>query len=88
MRRQSWFSTVMPLDRFRVSLELVEFVRAEAKRSPSDTDLHSALFGNGGRFGQFFPTGEESEAFAKMAEYEEIVRIRASLARRKRRSLA
>jgi hypothetical protein len=66
----------------------LEFVREEAKRSPSDTDLHNAFFGNGGKFGQFFPTREEREAFAKTPEYEEIVRIRASLARRKRRSLA
>jgi hypothetical protein len=66
----------------------LEFVREEAKRSPSDTDLHNAFLGNGGKLGQFFPTREEREAFAKTPEYEEIVRIRASLARRKRRSLA
>ena len=66
----------------------LEFVREEAKRSPSDTDLHNAFFGNGGKFGQFFPPREDREAFAKTPEYEEIVRIRASLARRKRRSLA
>jgi hypothetical protein len=65
----------------------LEFVREEAKRSSSDTDLHNAFFGNGGKFGQLFPTREEREAFAKTPEYEEIVRIRASLTRRTKRSL-
>lgn len=66
----------------------LEFVREEAKRSSSDTDLHNAFFGNGGKFGQLFPNREEREAFAKTPEYEQIVRIRESLARRKKRSLA
>ena len=66
----------------------LEFVREEAKRSSSDTDLHNAFFGNGGKFGQLFPTCEARQAFAKTPEYAEIVRIRASLVRRKKRSLA
>ena len=66
----------------------LEFVREEAKRSPSDTDLHNAFFGNGGKFSQLFSTREERAAFAKTPEYKEIVRIRASLARRRRRSVA
>jgi len=45
----------------------------------SDTDLHNAFFGNGGKFGPFFPTREEREAFAKTPEYEEIVRMLAVL---------
>jgi hypothetical protein len=66
----------------------LEFVREEAKRCSSDTDLHNAFFGNGGKFGQLFPNREEREAFTKTPEYEQIVRIRESLARRKKRSLA
>jgi hypothetical protein len=68
--------------------QALEFVREEAKCSSSDTDLHNAFFGNGGKFGQLFPTRAQREAFAKTPEYEEIVRIRASLARRKKRSPA
>jgi hypothetical protein len=68
--------------------QALEFVREEAERSPSDTDLHNAFFGNGGKLGQLFPTRAQREAFAKTPEYEEIVRIRASLARRKKRSPA
>jgi hypothetical protein len=68
--------------------QALDFVREEAKRSETDTDLHNAFFGNGGKFGQLFPTREQREAFAKTPEYEEIVRIRASLANRKKRSPA
>lgn len=66
----------------------LEFVREEAKHCPSDTDLHNAFFGNGGKFGQLFPTREQREAFAQTPEYAEIARIRESLARGKKRSLA
>ena len=68
--------------------QALDFVREEAKRSPTDTDLHNAFFGNGGKFGQLFPTRQQREAFAKTPEYAEIVRIRAALAKRKRRSPA
>jgi hypothetical protein len=66
----------------------LEFVLEEAKRSASETDLHNAFFGNGGKYGQLFPTRAEREAFAKTPEYEEIVRIRASLGRKRKRSPA
>lgn len=68
--------------------QALDFVREEAKRSPSETDLHNAFFGNGGKFGKLFPTRAEREAFAATPEYQEIVRIRASLARRSSRTVA
>ena len=82
----TWMRSIF-MARSKAQLAL-EFVREEANRSSSDTDLHNACFGNGGKFGQRFPTCEECQAFAKTPEYAEIVRIRASLVRRKRRSLA
>ena len=53
-----------------------------AKHAESATDLHNAFFGIGGKFGELFPTREEREAFLKTPEYQEIVRLRASLASR------
>ena len=80
------FTNLIPMAKSKAQ-QALEFVREEAKQSPSDTDLHNAFFGNGGKFGQLFPTRQEREAFAQTPEYREIVRIRASLAGRKKRSL-
>lgn len=51
-----------------------------AKNAKSSVDLHNAFFGIGGKFGDLFPTREEREKFLKTPEYQEIVRLRASLA--------
>jgi len=56
----------------------VEFVRREAVRAASGTDLHNAFFGNGGEYGKLFPTRAEREAFSRTPEYQEIVRIQDS----------
>jgi hypothetical protein len=52
-----------------------------AKHAKCATDLHNAFFGIGGTFGELFPTRAEREAFAAMPEYQEILRLRASLRR-------
>jgi hypothetical protein len=59
--------------------QALDFVRREATRAQSGTDLHNVFFGNGGEFGRLFPTRDEREAFAKTPEYKEIVRIREKL---------
>ena len=61
--------------------QALEFVRREAKRAESATDLHNAFFGNGGQFQKLFPTRDQREAFSRTPEYQEIVRIRESLER-------
>ena len=68
--------------------EALQFVRAQAKLCETATDLHNKFFGNGGKFGQLFPTRAEREAFLLTPEYQEIVEIRHVLEspRRKRAS--
>lgn len=61
--------------------QALEFVRRQAKRADSATDLHNAFFGNGGQFQKLFPTRDQREAFLRTAEYREIVQIRESLDR-------
>jgi hypothetical protein len=61
--------------------QALEFVRREAKRAGSATDLHNAFFGNGGQFEKLFPTRKEREAFLRTREYQEIAQIRDSLER-------
>jgi phage anti-repressor protein len=61
--------------------QALDFVRREAKRADSATDLHNAFFGNGGQFQRLFPTRAQREAFARTPEYQEIVQIRESLER-------
>jgi hypothetical protein len=55
--------------------QALEFVRQQAKLAESETDLHNVFFGNGGRFGQLFPTRNEREAFRGSREYRDICRI-------------
>jgi hypothetical protein len=59
--------------------QALAFVRREAKRCETATDLHNKFFGNGGKFGQLFSTRQEREAFLRTPEYQEIVEIRDSL---------
>ena len=59
--------------------QALDFVRREAKRADSATDLHNAFFGNGGEFQKRFPTRDQREAFLRTSEYQEIVRIREAL---------
>ena len=59
--------------------QALEFVRREAKRADSGTDLHNAFFGNGGQFQKLFPTRPEREAFMITPQYEEIAQIREEL---------
>ena len=61
--------------------QALEFVRREATRSDTATDLHNAFFGNGGQLQKLFPTRDLREAFASTPEYQEIVRIREALER-------
>jgi hypothetical protein len=64
--------------------QAIEFVRREARRCETATDLHNVFFGNGGKFGQLFTTREERTAFFETPEYREIVEIRDSLERPRR----
>jgi hypothetical protein len=66
--------------------QALEFVRREATRAESGTDLHNAFFGNGGQYGKLFPTREQREAFSKTPEYQEIVRIQDAFDERPKRS--
>jgi hypothetical protein len=61
--------------------QAIAFVRREARRCETATDLHNAFFGNGGKFGQLFTTREERTAFLQTPEYLEIVEIRDALER-------
>ena len=64
------------MDKAQIALE---FVKEVAAQGASATDLHNAFFGNGGKFGELFPTRSEREAFAKTPEYEQIKQIRLDL---------
>jgi hypothetical protein len=66
----------------------LEFVRREAARAATATDLHNVFFGNGGRYGKLFPTREEREAFSRTPEYKEIVRIQDELDERTEKAAA
>ena len=59
--------------------ESLEFVQQHVATGASATDVHNAFFGNGGRFGQLFPTRAEREAFMQTDEYDQICQIRLSL---------
>ena len=61
--------------------QALEIARELAREAKSATDLHNAFFGIGGKFGELFPTRAEREAFVQTAEYQEILRLRSSLAR-------
>ena len=61
--------------------QALAFVRREARRCETATDLHNVFFGIGGRFGQLFTTREERAAFLLTPEYQEIVEIRDALER-------
>lgn len=67
--------------------QALAFVRQQAAICESSTDLHNIFFGNGGKFGQMFPTRAEREAFLLTPEYEEIVRIRESLRTRPKQAV-
>ncbi len=60
--------------------EALRIAQEVVKQAKSATDFHNAFFGIGGKFGELFPTRAEREDFAKTAEYQEILRIRANLA--------
>jgi hypothetical protein len=64
--------------------EALRIARELAQSAKSATDLHNAFFGIGGKLAELFPTRAEREAFAKTAEYQEIVRLRASLPQREK----
>jgi hypothetical protein len=66
----------------------LEFVKEIAAQGASATDVHNAFFGNGGKFGELFPTRSEREAFVKTPEYEQIKQIRLSLHERERAASA
>ena len=59
--------------------EALNIARELANHAKSSVDLHNAFFGIGGKFGELFPTRAERELFAKTPEYQEILRLRASL---------
>jgi hypothetical protein len=66
--------------------QALEFVREQAPHCDSPRDLHNIFFGIGAKFSQLFPTLPEREAFMLTPEYEEIVRIRESIGRKKKRA--
>ena len=59
--------------------EALRIAQELAKTAKWSTDLHNAFFGIGGKFGELFPTRVEREEFLKTPEYQEIVRLRATL---------
>ena len=59
--------------------QALEFVKEQAARGLSATDLHIVFFGNGGKFGKLFPERTEREAFFETDEYRQIYEIRQSL---------
>lgn len=59
--------------------QALQIAQEIAKRSKSAIDMHNAFFGAGGKYGQLFPTLEET--FAQTAEYREILRLRSQLAK-------
>lgn len=59
--------------------EALRIAQEMAKQAKSATDFHNAFFGIGGKFGELFQTRSERESFARTAEYQEIVRLRAAL---------
>ena len=67
--------------------QALKFVREIAQTSASAIDMHNAFFGNGGKFGELFPTRAEREWFLQTPEYQEICRIRNTL-RQPQKSLA
>ena len=64
--------------------EAVEFVKAQASRGISATDLHNAFFGNGGKFAELFPSRADREAFLQTDEYQQIFQLRESLRAKER----
>ena len=74
------FTTLIPLPMAKSKAQqALEFVRQLAACGASATDVHNAFFGNGGRFGELFPSRAEREAFLRTAEYQEIARLRLEL---------
>jgi hypothetical protein len=63
----------------RKAQQAIDFVEKLALDCESATELHNAFFGNGGKFGQLYPTRQEREAFLRTPEYEKIVEIRDAL---------
>jgi len=59
--------------------QALEFVKEQASRGLSATDLHNVFFGNGGELGKLFPERAEREAFFETEEYRQIYEIRQSL---------
>jgi hypothetical protein len=59
--------------------EALRVARELARKARSATDLHNAFSGIGGKLAELFPTRADREEFAKTPEYQEIVRLRASL---------
>ena len=62
----------------------LEFVKEQAARGITATDLHNAFFGNGGKFAELFPSRAERESFVKTEEYQQIIQIRQSLRTREK----
>ncbi|MEO8498380.1 MAG: hypothetical protein ABI614_25235 [Planctomycetota bacterium] len=62
--------------------QALDFVQEQAARCATETELHNAFFGVGGRFGELFPTRSERSDFQNTAEYMEIGRILAEVKRR------
>ena len=59
--------------------EAMRIAKELAKEAKSSVDFHNAFFGIGGRFGELFPERAEREAFAKTAEYQQILELRSEL---------
>ncbi len=60
--------------------ELLEFARALAAMS-TWSELHNAVYGIGGKFGELFPTQSSRAAFAKCREFKAVADLIGSLRR-------
>jgi hypothetical protein len=59
--------------------QALEFIKQQIAAGATATDVHNAFFGNGGKFGELFPTRAEREAFRHSAEYQQIAELQAAL---------
>ena len=59
--------------------QLLEFAQATAKTSTTWMQLHNAVYGLGGKFGELFPDQKSRVVFAKSPEFREIASLIGSL---------
>lgn len=52
--------------------QFLEFAQAQAKQATTAIELHNAIYGNGAKFSQLFPTQRARTLFFESAEYKTI----------------